>query len=196
MTPLHQRALSAVLGLLLLAPPLAQAQSAGEVFGAITALTDWFNKLNVQFDSAVKTEGRAQLLRAVDRLRKELYTLEGDARILLDDLPDKPPTSAQRSRLTPVAQELQATVQRLSRTAREIGADLRLNEAQEVEAALSSGLRTRALVLQEVRRALLPENESEWNGPQLRARMAQGIEAVRAAQLAVTSFSKKLAAAT
>jgi hypothetical protein len=45
-----------------------------------------------------------------------------------------------------------------------------------------------------VRGTLLPERGMNWNGTQLRTHMQKGIDDIKAAQLAVTSFSKKLTA--
>jgi hypothetical protein len=173
---------------------LTYAQSATEVFGSVTALTSWFSKLNEQFDAAVKTESRAQLGRAVDRLRKDLYALEVDTRILMERVPDMAPTPNEREGLDALAAELQSTVQRLAASARSLGADLRLNDAENVEFALTSGLHKRGYIVTEVRRALLPSANTQWNGAALRGRLAEGIEAVKSAQLGVTEFSRRLAA--
>jgi hypothetical protein len=181
--------------LLELLPSVVFAQSTNEIFGSVEAVTEWFSKLNAQFDAAVKAESRAQLQRSVDRLRKDLYTLEADARVLMENVPDQAPSAEQRDRLDQLAQELQATVRRLTQNARAVGADLRLNEAERVEAALTSGLRTRGIVLEEFRRALLPPATAAWNGAAIRSRLSDGVEAVRQAQLAVTDFSRKLSAA-
>ncbi len=183
----------AIVALALCLPNAALSQSSTEIFDAVNVVTDWFSKLTAKFDTAVKVEGRDQLQRAVDRLRKDLYTLEGDAQVLLDDIPDQAPSTTHRARLDLLAKELQETVQRLTRTSRELGAELRLNEAEQVETALFTGLRTRNLVMRELRSALLPAREADWNGALIRLRMSQGIESIRTAQIAVTSFSRKLA---
>lgn len=178
----------------LAAPPRVQAQANAEFFSSVTALVAWFNKLNQQFDGAVRSEGRAQTQRAVDRLRKDLYALEADARLLAEAIPDQAPSEPARLRLDQLANELQLTVQRLQAAARDLGAELRLNDAESVEAVVNSGLRKRGMRLQELRSALLPAQGASWNGPLLRSRMLEGVEAVREAQLGVTSFSRKLSA--
>jgi hypothetical protein len=173
-------------------PRFAIAQSSNEILGSIDAVTAWFSKLNTQFDAAIKKEVKAQLQRSVDGLRKNLYALEIDASILIENVPDQAPNAEQRFRLDQLAQELQTTVQHLTKSARAVGADLRLNEAERVEAALTSGLQTRATILQEFRLSLLPPNTANWNGPEIRARLSDGVAAIKKAQLAVTEFSRRL----
>lgn len=178
--------------LIALLPRLAIAQSPNEILGSIDAVTAWFSRLNAQFDTAIQKEARAQLQRSVDGLRKNLYALETDARILIENIPDQAPSAEQRLRLSQLAQELQTTVQHLAKSAKAVGADLRLNEAERVEAALTSGLQTRATILKEFRQVLLPPNTANWNGPEIRVRLSEGVEAIKKAQLAVTDFSRKL----
>jgi hypothetical protein len=156
-------------------PRFAIAQSSNEILGSIDAVTAWFSKLNTQFDAAIKKEVKAQLQRSVDGLRKNLYALEIDASILIENVPDQAPNA-----------------QHLTKSARAVGADLRLNEAERVEAALTSGLQTRATILQEFRLSLLPPNTANWNGPEIRARLSDGVAAIKKAQLAVTEFSRRL----
>ena len=173
-------------------PQMSFAQSTWEPFDGVTKLVAWFTKLNEQFDQVVTTEKRAQLIRKVDRMRKDLYLLEADTRIIQDSIPTKPPTAEQRAQLEQLTSELMRSVEQLSRSAREVGADLRLNDAGEVEHALTYGLRTRALVLSYLQTAIA-ESAVTWNASEVRERLAQGLKAVQDAQLAVTAFRKKLA---
>jgi hypothetical protein len=187
-----RRTALAVVLLLGMLPSTSYAQSGWDPLAGITQLVDWFSRLNDKFEQVVVAEDRGQLLRAVDRLRKELYALEADARILRDTVPDSVPTKEEREHLRNLAAELQKTVSRLTEASRRVGADLRLNEAEEVEKALTSGLRTRAAALTYLQRAINDSAHGQWNAPEVRLRLEKGIEAVRAAQLAVTSFRQKL----
>lgn len=173
-------------------PAKSHAQSTTEVFGAVSTVVTLFAKLNAQFDDLVRSEGRDQLRRSVDRLRKDLYALEADARILAENIPDQAPNDERRARLDQLAQELQETVRSLTQTTRELGAELRLNEADQVEEAVVTSLRGRAIKLNDLRQALVPERGSVWNGAQMRERMVNGVRAIRNAQLEVTRFSAKL----
>lgn len=175
-----------------LLPKTAAAQSGWDPLAGVEQLVAWFSRLNDQVDQVVITERRGQLIRAVDRLRKDLYALEADARVLQDNISDSVPSPDEREYLGRLAGELQQTVGRLTETARQVGADLRLNEAEEVEAALTSGLRTRSTALSYLQRALRDAQQGKWAATEIRSRLGQGIEAVRAAQLAVTSFRRKL----
>ena len=172
-------------------PQTSFSQSTWEPFDGVTKLVAWFTKLNEQFDQVVVAEKRGQLIRKVDRMRKDLYLLEADTRILQDSIPTQAPTAEQRAHLEQLASELMRSVEQLSGSAREVGADLRLNDANDVERALTHGLRTRGIVLSNFQKALA-EPAATWNAPDLRKMLAQGLKAVQEAQLAVTAFRKKL----
>jgi hypothetical protein len=176
-----------------LAPTSALAQLTWDPFDGVLKLVEWFEKLNAKFENIVTVEKEAQLLRSVDRLRKNLYALEADTQILQDNIPDKSPNAEQKEQLQKLVDELMASVTRLSSTAREIGADLRLNEGSEVEFTLTYGLRTRAGVLIYLQQTI---NQGQpWNAQEVRAQLDQGLQAVRAAQVAVTVFRHKLSSA-
>jgi hypothetical protein len=170
---------------------LAQRFFEWEPFDGITKLVDWFSKLNRQFDQLVASEQRGQLTRSVDRLRKELYTLEADTQLLLDRIPDEPPDDARRMQLRVLVRNLMATVERLSQSVRDIGAELRLVEAGEIEDRLTRGLRTRMLALTFLEARI--EGEAPWDAAEVRGRLKQGLAAVKDAQLAATTFSQQLA---
>jgi len=178
--------------LLALVPGTVSAQSGWDPLTGVPQLVAGFSRLNEQVDKGVVAEKRGQLMRAVDRLRKDLYALEADARVLQDSIPDSVPNLDERNYLERLARELQETVGWLTETARQIGADLRLNEAEQVEEALTSGLRTRGAALSYFQRELEGAEQGRWNASNIRSRLGQGIDAVRAAQLAVTSFRQKL----
>jgi hypothetical protein len=178
-----------------LAPTNALAQSPWEPFDGVSKLVEWFANLNAKFDKIVIAEKQGQLLRSVDRLRKELYSLEADTQILLDNIPDKAPNAEQNEQLKGLSDVLMITVERLGHSAREIGADLRLNEGIDVEHALTYGLGTRRKALTYLQQAL---NEAAarpwaWNAQEVRARLDKGLQAIRTAQVAVTMFRQKLA---
>jgi hypothetical protein len=175
-----------------LAPASALAQETWEPFDGVLKLVEWFDKLNAQFEKIVTVEKEAQLLRSVDRLRKDLYALEADTQILQDNIPDKSPNAEQKGQLQKLLDELMASVTRLGSTAREVGADLRLNEGSDVEIALTHGLVTRRVVLTNLEQTI---NQGPWNAQEVRARLDQGLQAVRAAQVAVTAFRHKLSSA-
>lgn len=192
MNCIRQALFAYLLAATMLVPRTALAQSTWEPFDGVLKLVEWFVKMNAQFDKIVIVEKQGQLLRSVDRLRKDLYALEADTRILQDNIPDERPNAEQKHQLQKLVDELMASVGRLSRTAREIGADLRLNEGSEVEKALTYGLRTRARVLTYLQQTINESDTRPWNPQEVRARIDQGLQAVRAAQVAVTKFRQKL----
>lgn len=171
---------------------VAAAGQPWEPFDGVTKLVDWFAKLNAQFDHLVTVEKRAQLRRSVDRLRKDLYALEANTQLLQDQVPDERPSAEQKAHLTGLVDELMASVRRLGEAARLVGADLRLNEGEEVERALTFGLRTRAKTLTYLQQTLSKADTQPWNAQEVRERIGQGLQTVREAQLAVTKFRQKL----
>lgn len=183
----------AVLAIMLAQVTPASAQSTWDPTHGVIALISWFTRLSEHVDKVVVSEKRGQLVRSVDRLRKDLYALEADTRVLKDAVPDTVPTDAERAQLGELASELQATVKRLAGTAREVGADLRLNESPQVEESLTYGLRTRVTTLTYFQRALQESLTGRWNASEVRARLDTGIAAVNSAQLAVTEFRRGLA---
>jgi hypothetical protein len=157
----------------------------------VTALVTWFTKLNSQFDELVASEKRGQLARKTDALRRRLYSLEADTQILRDGIPDNAPSEDQRDYLMSVARDLLAGVEALAEAVIDVGADLRLNDAIDVEEALTRGLRTRGRVLTDLERAL-QTSSSQWNSDTVRTKLDLGLRAVREAQLAITAFRRKL----
>ncbi len=180
-----------------LAPTSALAQTANAPFDGVLKLVEWFAKLNVQFEEIVKVEKEAQLLRSVDRLRKDLYALEVDTQILKDNIPDKSPNVEQQKQLQKLIVGLQTSVDRLKSRVREIGADLRLDEEgldEElgVESAVTYELRLRSGVLTYLEHTIY---YGPWNVQEVRDRVEQDLQTVRAAQVAVTTFRHKLSSA-
>jgi hypothetical protein len=171
-------------------PSLAQAS--WEPLDGVSQMVSWFAKLNEQIDKVVETEKRGQLVRAVDRLRKELYALEANTVILRDSVPEGLPSAEERQYLQQLADELLQVVVRLSKSVRDVGAELRLNDAEQIESALTYGLRTRAQVLTEFQQALAQSEQGKWNPSVVRRRLDAGIQAVKAAQLAATKFRRDL----
>lgn len=171
-------------------PSLAQAD--WDPLDGVSQMVAWFAKLNEQIDKVVETEKRGQLVRAVDRLRKELYALEASAVVLLDSVPENPPSAEERQYLQQLSTELLRVVIRLSKSVGEVGAELRLNDAEQIESALTHGLRTRAQVLTEFQQALARSEQGQWNPSEVRRRLDTGIQAVKAAQLAATKFRRDL----
>jgi hypothetical protein len=171
-------------------PSLAQAS--WEPLDGVSQMVSWFAKLNEQIDKVVETEKRGQLVRAVDRLRKELYALEANTVVLRDSVPEGLPSAEERQYLQQLADELLQVVVRLSKSVRDVGAELRLNDAEQIESALTYGLRTRAQVLTEFQQALAQSEQGKWNPSVVRRRLDVGIQAVKAAQLAATKFRRDL----
>ena len=168
------------------------AQADWDPLDGVSQMVSWFAKLNEQIDKVVETEKRGQLVRAVDRLRKELYALEASAVVLLDSVPENPPSAEERQYLQQLSTELLRVVMRLSKSVREVGAELRLNDAEQIESALTYGLRTRAQVLTDFQQALARSEQGQWNPSEVRRRLDAGIQAVKAAQLAATKFRRDL----
>lgn len=173
----------------------ARSAPTWDPFDGVPKLVSWFVKLNEQFDKVIITEKRGQLVRTSDRLRKELYTLETDTRIILDNLPESVPTKEQHDYLLSLSSELLKTVQRVSFVVREFGADLRVNDANDVEIALTIGLRVRERTLTYLKNAIEESKAGKWDAPDIRRKLEHGLGAVREAQLSVTSFSQKLRSA-
>jgi hypothetical protein len=169
----------------------ALAQRIWEPFQGITQLVRWFNELNDHFDQVVKHEQREQLGRSVDGVRKELYALEADTQVLLNRIPDKAPDGEKKFQLTAFVDRLLKTVGELGQAVRGIGADLRLAEADEIEARLTRGLYTREESLTFVQARI--EGQVPWDAAAVRGRLKEGLAAVKDAQLAATKFSQRLA---
>jgi len=196
-----------VLGLLLLGgfarPARSQARppidrSTWEPLDEIGGIATWFRKMSAEFDRYVTREKRAQLGRSVDRLRKSLYQLEQDSIQLRESIPDDSPTADQRGTIDRQLGVLMQTVRTLSEALREIGADLRLADPDEmwrVEERIFYGFRTRAVTLSYVQRELMKNAAgAPWPAEAIRARLTKGIEAIRDAQRAVIEFHGQLAA--
>lgn len=170
----------------------SMAQAGWDPMAGVSQMVSWFSKLNEQIDKVVETEKRGQLVRAVDRLRKELYALEANTVVLRDSVPDGLPSAEERQYLQQLADDLLQVVIRLSKSVRDVGAELRLNDAEQIESALTSGLRTRAQVLTAFQQALAQSEQGKWNPLEVRGRLDAGIQAVKAAQLAATKFRRDL----
>lgn len=191
------RSIRLSIGVLLLAiaatqPNLSVAQEGWDPIAGVSKMIDWFSKLNEQVDKIIEVEKRGQLIRAVDRVRKDLYALEAEAVILRDSVPESRPTTENREYLQQLSTNLLQVVRRLSVSVRDVGAELRLNNAAEIESALTYGLRTRGLILTEFQYALAESAEGKWNPSEVRGRLDVGIKAVKAAQLAATTFRRNL----
>ena len=172
--------------------PSSIAQSDWDPLTGVSQIVSWFTKLNEQVDKVVATERKGQLIRAVDRLRRDLYALEGNAVILRDTVPDERPNAEQRQYLHKLSRELLEVVSQLGESVRAVGAEVRLNEAEAIESALTYGLRTRALTLTQFQRAIDESAAGKWNATDVKARLQLGIDAVKAAQLAATKFRRDL----
>ena len=177
--------------------PASAAQREWDPLAAVTSVVDWLEGLNASFDQIVQREQRAQLLRSVDRTRKDLYTLELDTRFLLDSIPDEVPSEATREHIAGYASDLLDTVNKLADHLRSFGADLRLEgeSVEQVEGKLTSGIRTRARVLTFVEGRLkdVKDNPASWQPDVVREQLRKGLQAVGEAQRAITEFQKKLA---
>jgi hypothetical protein len=186
------------LGILWVVAGLAASAAAAEwePLSGVDRLVSWFTSLNARFDQVVITEKKGQLERAIDRLRKDLYALEADTRTLRDGVPDGVPDEAQRARMEQATAALGRTLAALVKTSREVGADLRLNEADQVESEVTHGLRTRGITLSYMQAALEGARGGRWDADAVRAHLDTGIAAVGAAQKAVTQFQLKLTAKT
>jgi hypothetical protein len=166
--------------------------TSGNPFDGITKLVAWFSSLNAQFDELIAAEERRQFARQVDDIRRALYSLETDTRVLLARIPTNAPTERQRENLRGQADELMLTVQDLHHTLAEVGADFRLSEADEAEAILSDALGARRTALFILEDALAQSEEGIWDPVTIREQLTRGLQAVREAQRAVTDFRKRL----
>jgi hypothetical protein len=190
---LTRRGLLAPLGAgLLIRDRMALAYSEWNPFDGITNLVSWFEKLNKQFDQLVASEQVGQLSRSIDRLRKDLYQLEADTQWLMDRIPDEPPDSKKKIQLRKSVDILMKTVLRLTDSVRAIGAELRLREADEIEARLTAGLYSRGQVLTFLDARLQDQARWGWDAAELRGQLKRGLAAVKDAQLAATTFSQQL----
>lgn len=179
------------LATLFIIPSIGLAQ---DPLGGVNYLVTWLEKLDSQFDSLVISEKKAQFQRSVDHLRKSLYELEADSRDLLNGIPDQKPTGPSRDHLLALERRLNKTVESLTEDVRAIGADLRLNDAMEVQMKFGQGLRARVLALTYLEEQL--DSDSVWDSERIRRHLTEGISAVFDAQIAATALSKKLAASS
>jgi hypothetical protein len=202
---MRQRAIGTGIVLLVLmlsaAATGADARAAKESRGdfdplqAVSAISTWLRDLVADFDAVVAKEKRGQLVRSVDRLRKALYQLEADTRILIDSVTDHTPTEDESRRLSDNAAALRATVEGLKKQVRAIGADVRLaDRSQEIEQRLTGGLITRAGTLNWLQEQLknVRLGRAQWKAEQVRERLRTGLAAVQDAQLAATDFQIRL----
>jgi hypothetical protein len=171
--------------------PAAAARAAtwGPLDG-VNELVVWFTRLNSQFDTLVVAERRGQLEHSVDHLRTALYGVELDSQKLLDSVPDERPEGTKKNEIEQLDRSLMTAVNELGASAREVGADLRLNDGVEIEARLTSGLHTRALALSGLQKML--DSAAPWDAKSIRGSLAEGLRAIHDAQLATTEFRVKL----
>ena len=175
-----------------IAPSSALAQEAWNPFDGVLKLVQWFEKLNDEFDKIVTTEKKAQLLRSIDSLRRNLYTLEADSRTLKDEIPDKRPDQAQEHQLKSNINGLRRSINNLATAVLNVSTDLQLEaEGYEVIDKLEYGLHTRAMALSKLEQAMESEGEA-WGAQDLRTQLEHGIKAIRDAEVAVTTFRNKL----
>lgn len=187
----------ALLVLVLSQMPASAADRGWDPLEGISSLVAWFKTLNAEFDQIADQEKQGQLLRSVDRLRRDLYRLEVDTRFLLESIPTEPPTESELQHIGNYADDLLQTVEELSEHVREVGADLRLQDrdaGDEVEWKLTSGLRTRGVVLTYVQDKLVEaaRDPTSWEPQAVRAKLQIGLAAVKEAQVAVTGFQRRL----
>jgi len=198
--PARRALLGALLVALMPHPLLAQRSLPSfdnwEPLDEIGGITAWFRKMSAEFARYVDEEKRAQLWRSVDKLRRALYQLEQDSVTLRDAIPDAAPSETERTIIGKQTSTLLETVRRIGESLREIGADLRLadpNEMWRVEERIYFGFRTRAAALSYVQRELeRNSNGGPWEAPAIRERLNKGIVAIRDAQKAVVEFHGQL----
>lgn len=166
--------------------------SAQDSYEFASGLVRWFTDLNRSWDKVVVEQERAQLLRAVDRLRRGLYALESDSRILVNDIPDGKPDAAQTAALKSSVEALQTSLDEVNVLARSIGADLRLHGGAVAEEKRARAGVSRSFAIKATRRQL--DDPEHWDANFVRNRLKAGIKQLESAQLAVTEFRQKLAA--
>lgn len=174
-------------------PQAVHAQDEGMASRGISETVDFITKLPSifwswvdEFDRVAEKEKRKQLVRKVDKLRKDLYRLELDKRFLLESIPDKNPDVAL---IRQNIQDLEGTLEDLRRALRDIGADMRAGQGQEVEELLRNSLSTRTKGLREIDAAVHNPN---YDAERIREALLRGIAAVNAAQIAVTAFYNRI----
>lgn len=81
------------------------------------------------------------------------------------------------------------TLEDLRRALRDIGANMRAGQSQEVEELLRNSLSTRTKGLREIDAAVQNPN---YDADRIREALLRGIAAVKAAQIAVTAFYNRI----
>lgn len=190
------KALTTFVALVAFSLHASTAQAQWDPMSGVNELLSWFTKLNDQVDKVVISEKRQQLIRSIDRLRKDLYSLEADTRILRDVVPTSAPSDVEIARMEQLTTDLKQSLNRLVETSRTVGADLRLNEADEVESLVMRGLRSRVVVLSYMEFALRNARAGVWDADAVRNYLDKGIADVGAAQKAVSAFQRQLASKT
>ena len=162
---------------------------------ASSQIVTWFSSLNQRFDTLVRQETRAQLLRSVGRLRQCLHLIEVRSTLLRELIPPAAPDPRTRRDLSERTISLQALVRELGRYIEQFGSDIQLqDEANRVGASLFAGLRTRSRTLYFVDTELSRAGTRPWPATELRAQLTVGITAIHNALGAVIAFERRLAA--
>ncbi|MGX6998851.1 hypothetical protein [Caballeronia sp. KNU42] len=158
----------------------------------VTEIVRWFNALNDTFDQLTLVAQHKQLESKVDKMRKDLYQLETGSQDLLDQIPNSRPTGAKQQQLLTEDQNLLKRVKTLKTEADALGADIRLHDGTPFEKIERFAMHGKKAALEKTQSALT--SQSAWDADDIRAELKDGIDAVRTAQIAATTFVQKLAA--
>ena len=181
---------SAIMVAAMLAVTSAVPARAADPFDQVNGLVDWFVKLNASWQAVVAEQERAQLLRSTDRLRRSLYALETDSRLLLYSIGDAPPDTVEAARLAEAVTSLRTSLAGVRSASAALGADLRLYGGAGAEQQTVRAGAVRGLALDTLDRQL--DDPTHWDAALVRRRLENGVTEVSKAQLVVTDFRRKL----
>lgn len=177
------------MALIIASPTPALAQE--NPFDAVSSLVEWFDRLNTSWDRIVTREERAQYLRSLDRLRRELLDLEGGTELLLAEIPDHPPDAEERVQLEQHIDELLASVTRVRGRADEVESEIALADPS-LPREISQTAAGRTAALRFLQREL-NESDFSWSPQEIRSRLGAALRLVSQTQIAVTRFRNRIA---
>lgn len=162
-------------------------------YRGVDELLIWFDNLNSRFDKIVDVEQRAQLIRSIDRIRKDLYIIEADTHIIIEMVGQNDPEGDDRKYMIELSEKLLTSILSLRNSVKQVGADIRLqDETYNVEQIIIIGLIQRKKTVTVLQSALSDGQIGNWNSSNIKKHLSLGLESISKAQLTVTNFRREL----